>query len=242
MQQDNLLGIIGGLGPMATAYFLELTVKMTAAERDQDHLRAVLMEAPEIPDRTAHILDRNQPSPLPALTAYAKKLEALGCGCIAIPCITSHYFFPELAETISIPLLNIVEETARHLKENGVRSAGVMATTGTVRTGLFQRALEQEGVDCVLPDEEHQAMVMRVIYDDVKAGRPVEPEVFGEAASHLRQRGAECLILGCTELSLANRERPLGQGCLDALEVLARAAVLACGKPLRPAYGRLITQ
>ena len=117
-----------------------------------------------------------------------------------------------------------------------------MATTGTVRTELFQRALEREGVGCVLPDEDHQAMVMRVIYDDVKAGRPVEPEVFEAAASHLRAQGAECLILGCTELSLANRDRPLGPGCLDALEVLARAAVLACGKPLRPAYGRLITQ
>ncbi len=240
--QENILGIIGGLGPMATAYFLELTVKMTAAYRDQDHLRAVLMEAPDIPDRTAHILDRSKPSPLPALTGYAKKLEALGCGCIAIPCITSHHFFPELQRAISIPLLNIVEETARHLRENGVRTAGVMATTGTVRTQLFQRALAQEGVGCVLPDGAHQEMVMRVIYDDVKAGRPVEEDVFGEAAAHLRANGAECLILGCTELSLANRDRPLGPGCLDALEVLSRAAVLACGKPLRPAYHCLITR
>ena len=242
MQQDNLLGIIGGLGPMATAYFLELTVKMTAAERDQDHLRAVLMEAPEIPDRTAHILDRNQPSPLPALTAYAKKLEALGCGCIAIPCITSHYFFPELAETISIPLLNIVEETARHLKENGVRSAGVMATTGTVRTGLFQRALEQEGVDCVLPDEEHQTMVMRVIYDDVKAGRAPDMEKFRRAGGPLFAKGCDSLILGCTELSLIKKDIPLGPGYVDALEVLAKAAVTACGAPLKEEYRRLITE
>ena len=241
MQQD-LLGIIGGLGPMATAYFLELTVKMTAAERDQDHLRAVLMEAPDIPDRTAHILDRSKPSPLPPLVAYAQKLEALGCGRIAIPCITSHCFFPELQKAISIPLLNIVEETARHLRENGVRSAGVMATTGTVRTELFQNALAREGIACVLPDEAHQAMVMRVIYNDVKAGLPVEKDVFGKAAAHLRENGAECLILGCTELSLANRDEPLGAGCLDALEVLSRAAVLACGKPLRPTYDCLITQ
>lgn len=241
MQQD-LLGIIGGLGPMATAYFLELTVKMTAAGRDQEHLRAVLMEAPDIPDRTAHILDRSRPSPLPSLIRYARQLESLGCGHIAIPCITSHYFFPELQRELAVPLLNIVEETARHLRENGVRTAGVMATTGTVRTELFQSALAREGIACVLPDEAHQAMVMRVIYDDVKAGLPVEKDVFGEAAAHLRENGAECLILGCTELSLANRDEPLGAGCLDALEVLSRAAVLACGKPLRPTYDCLITR
>ena len=92
MQQEPVLGIIGGLGPMATAYFLELTVKMTQAERDQDHLEAILFEHPSIPDRTAHILDARNPSPLPALTDCAKKLESLGCSAIAIPCITSHCF------------------------------------------------------------------------------------------------------------------------------------------------------
>ena len=242
MQQEPVLGIIGGLGPMATAYFLELTVKMTQAERDQDHLEAILFEHPSIPDRTAHILDARNPSPLPALTDCAKKLESLGCSAIAIPCITSHCFFGELQKAVSIPLLNIVRETARHLKENGVSAAGVMATTGTVRTGLFQEALTKEGIDCVLPDERRQELVMHVIYDDVKAGRPVERDAFGEAAAHLRQKGAQCLILGCTELSLANRAEPLGPGCLDALEVLARAALLFCGKPVRPEYGCLITR
>ena len=141
MQQEPVLGIIGGLGPMATADFLELTVKMTQAERDQDHLEAILFEHPSIPDRTAHILDARNHSPLPALAGCAKKLESLGCSAIAIPCITSHCFFGELQKAVSIPLLNIVRETARHLKENGVSAAGVMATTGTVRTGLFQEAL-----------------------------------------------------------------------------------------------------
>ena len=242
MQQDNLLGIIGGLGPMATAYFLELTVKMTAAERDQDHLRAVLMEAPEIPDRTAHILDRTQPSPLPALAAYAKKLEALGCACIAIPCITSHYFFPELAETISIPLLNIVEETARHLKENGVKTAGILATSGTVSTRLFQQALEAEGIGWAVPDEEGQQKVMHLIYENVKAGLPPELPLFQEVCAGLRQKGAECMILGCTELSLIKRDFPVGPGCLDALEVLAKRSIEYCEKPLRPAYTSLITR
>ena len=90
--QSKTLGIIGGLGPMATARFLELTVRMTEASRDQDHLEAILLESPSIPDRTAYILDRSNPSPLPPIVALAKKLESLGAGCLAIPCITSHYF------------------------------------------------------------------------------------------------------------------------------------------------------
>ena len=139
-------------------------------------------------------------------------------------------------------ILNILRETAAHLKENGVSSAGVLATTGTVQAGLFQRALAEQGIRCLTPDEEHQAMVMHVIYSNVKAGLPVEQELLRQAASSLRRQGAQCLILGCTELSLAKEGCGLGAGCLDALDVLARAAVLACGKPLKPQYRRLISE
>ena len=240
--QSKTLGIIGGLGPMATARFLELTVRMTEASRDQDHLEAILLESPSIPDRTAYILDRSNPSPLPPIVALAKKLESLGAGCLAIPCITSHYFYDEFSAAVSVPFLNILRETAAHLKENGVSSAGVLATTGTVQAGLFQRALAEQGIRCLTPDEEHQAMVMHVIYSNVKAGLPVEQELLRQAAASLRRQGAQCLILGCTELSLANEGCGLGAGCLDALDVLARAAVLACGKPLKPQYRRLISE
>ena len=128
------LGVIGGLGPMASAYFLELLVRMTDAATDQEHLDVTLLCRPSIPDRTAAILDKSKDSPVPMMQAAAKELEQAGACCIAVPCITSHYFFNELQPAVSIPFLHLVKETVAHLKEQGVKKAGILATTGTVST------------------------------------------------------------------------------------------------------------
>ena len=119
------LGVIGGLGPMASAYFLELLVRMTDAATDQEHLDVTLLCRPSIPDRTAAILDRSKDSPVPMRQAAAKELEQAGACCIAVPCITSHYFFNELQPAVSIPFLHLVKETVAHLKEQGVKKAGI---------------------------------------------------------------------------------------------------------------------
>ena len=130
------LGIIGGMGPMATAYLLELIIQMTAAKTDQEHLSAVVLNNPQVPDRTAYILDREKPSPLPVLEGMAHALENLGCGVLCAPCVTSHYFYQELAGCVKVPFLHMVEETARELRAAGKRKAGILATTGTVRSTL----------------------------------------------------------------------------------------------------------
>lgn len=236
------LGVIGGLGPMATAYFLELIVKMTEASCDQEHLDITILNRPAVPDRTACILGKSKESPVPMMAEAAKTLESLGASCIAVPCITSHYYFRELQKAVSIPFIHLVKETAAHLKENGVKTAGILATSGTVSTRLFQQALEAEGIGWAVPDEEGQQKVMHLIYEDVKAGLPPELPLFQEVCAGLRQKGAECMILGCTELSLIKRDFPVGPGCLDALEVLAKRSIEYCEKPLRPAYLSLITR
>lgn len=235
------LGIIGGLGPMATVYYMQLIVQMTKAETDQQHLEMIVMNSPSVPDRTAYILDKSKPSPLPPIMALAKRLEELGAGCLAIPCITSHYFYREFSESVNIPFLNIVAETAKHLKQNGIRKAGILATLGTVRTKLFQDALQEQGIEAVVPDEKHQAMVMSLIYDFIKAGKKPDLTLFHQAACHLQEKGAQCSILGCTELSLLKRDFPIGDGFLDAVEVLAKASILACHAPLREEYTCLIS-
>lgn len=235
------LGVIGGLGPMASAYFLELLVRMTEASRDQDHLDVILFSRPSVPDRTAAILGKGE-SPVPLMAQAARELEKLGACCIAVPCITSHYFFGELEKAVSIPFLHLVRETAAHLKENGVKKAGILATSGTVSTGLFQRELEALGIAWAVPPAAEQEKVMHLIYDNVKAGKPAELPLFDQVSAGLRREGAECMILGCTELSLIKRDNALGAGYLDALDVLAKASVEFCGKPLRPGYQSLITK
>ncbi len=238
----KVLGIIGGLGPLATAYFLELLINMTDAKTDQEHLDMIIYNTPSIPDRTAHILDSFAPNPLPEMLAVGRALVQQGVRCIAIPCMTAHYFFSQLESGIPVPLINSIEETVNHLKINGVEKVGIMATDGSIRTGIFQQALLRQGLIPIVPEPTVQKDVMHLIYQNVKSGVPAEMDKFSAAAEHLRQQGAQAIILGCTELSLLKRDYPIGHGFIDAMEVLARQAILACEKPLKQQYNCLITK
>ncbi len=226
---------------MATAYLLQLIIEMTNAKTDQEHLDAIVFDRPRVPDRTAHILDPKKPSPLPLMQKTAQTLEGLGASVLCAPCITSHYFYRQLQESVHVPFLNMVKETARELKENGRRKVGVMATTGTARTGLFQRALQELGLESVFPDEQGQELTMEIIYGEIKAGRPADPEKFEKVSRALFLQGCDSIILGCTELSLIKKTTPLGHGYLDALEVLSKRCVTACEAPLKAEYENLIT-
>ncbi len=236
------LGVIGGLGPLATAWFLELVIRMTDARTDQQHLDMILYNIPSIPDRTAYLLDSAKENPLPPMIRIGKALAAQGAECIAIPCVTAHYFLKELTREIPIPIIDAVGGTAAHLKENGVSAAGIMATDGTIATKLLQHALEKEGIQAVLPGVEDQKKVMDLIYQDIKADRPVDMEQFHGVSEDLRRRGAQVIILGCTELSLIKREQRIGPGFIDALEVLAQQSVLRCGGVLKEKYRCLISK
>lgn len=238
----KVLGVIGGLGPLATAHFMELVTNMTDVATDQEHLEMVIYSVPSIPDRTRYILDNSQDDPYPKMQKTAEKLVAQGVDTIAVPCVTAHYFFDPLQSRIPVPVINGVRETASHLKERGVRRAGIMATDGTIRSGIFRKELEGQGIEPVIPREEHQAAVMRLIFDDIKAGHPVDLEKFLAVARSLRDDGAEAVILGCTELSLIKRDYAIGPGFIDAMEVLAQQAVLRCGKPLKAEYRCLISR
>lgn len=233
------LGVIGGLGPMATVYFLQLVTQMSWAETDQEHMEIFLHSRPRIPDRTGYILGKSKDDPLPMMIEAGKGLAAMGAELIAVPCVTAHYFHAGLEEGIGVPVINTPVETARTLREEGIGRAGIMATDGTVASGLLQKALEAEGVRCVLPDEEGQRKVMSLIYEDIKAGRPADPAKLEDVAVQLFSRGAEAVLLACTELSLVKRDFPLEPGFLDVLEVLARCAVVSCGR-LKDEYSSLI--
>ncbi len=224
------LGVIGGLGPMATAYFMELVTKMTKAGCDQEHLQMIVYSQPTIPDRTAYILKKNPNSPVPEMVRLAKLLEQQKVDAIAIPCVTAHYFWKDVSEQVDTLVLNAIVGTAEHLKENGVTKVGIMATDGTIATGLLQQTLENAGMEVLLPDPVSQQGVMNLIYRDIKANRPPDMDLFRAISSKLHEEGAEAIILGCTELSLIKKAYDIGPGFIDALEVLARLAVLACGE------------
>ena len=243
MQHDprKTLGVIGGLGPIATAHFLELIIRMTQADTDQEHLDIIIYNRPSIPDRTGYILDPTKPNPLPEMIRVGNALARQGASLIAIPCMTAHYFHADLTRYIEAPIIHAIHETAAHLKKHGITRAGILATDGTIKSKLFQRELEKHGIEAIVPGMEAQKCVMSIIYDDIKANRPADMDKFDFASRELWRGGAEAIILGCTELSLVKRDYPIGAGYLDAMEVLARRCVLACGGKLKEEYQNLIS-
>ncbi len=235
MEEKKVLGIIGGLGPLATAYFMKKIVLMTDANTDQEHIKMIIYNCPDIPDRTKYILDNTNEDPLPYMKEIALRLQNDGVSKIAIPCVTAQFYHDRLQEGIDVPVINGVKETAHYLKKSGCNSVGVMATDGTVRSNLFGRALEEAGIKYYYPDSEDQKRTMSIIYDCVKAGKKPDDKDLMEIAKGLRKMGAERVILGCTELSVIKEQCDLPPCFIDVLDIMARSCV-KCFSNLRKEY------
>ncbi|MFF5996730.1 amino acid racemase [Lysinibacillus sp. KU-BSD001] len=221
------LGIIGGVGPLATMLIGEIIVRRTKANKDQEHVHTIIDNDTSIPDRTAYILDQTKENPIPYLQRDAKKLAEYGAGVICIPCNTAHTFYREMQEATSIPVLHMIRETAKRAKELGANRVGILATDGTLASNMYQTALEEQGITPVVPGAQIQQQVMTVIYDYVKAGRDITPELWAPIEAVMTD--CDRIILGCTELSIVNRDLKLSTQYIDSLVVLAEAAIVACG-------------
>ena len=229
MSEKKMLGIIGGLGPMASVCFSELLVLHTHATRDQDHIDFLLSSRASIPDRTAFIVGRSDESPLPALITEAKRLTAAGAEVIAIPCNSSHYFYDELIKETDAEILNMPGETARFCRHLGLGKVGVLATEGTVYAGIYRKALEGEGVEYMTCSKEEQSFITETIYGHVKQGREPDYGRFLSIARGLIDAGCEAVILGCTELSCIEREVVSDIRFIDPMYVLAAKCITLCG-------------
>ena len=235
MTEKKALGILGGMGPLATADLLHKVISLTDAACDNEHIRIYVDNNASIPDRTSAILSGGA-DPVPAMADSLRKLESCGASCIIMPCNTAHYFLPQLQTMTDVPILNMLEETAAVCaRQFPGKRAGVLATKGTLAAGLYQKALEKEDVAYELPNEEERDALMRVIYDGVKAG--AEPKDYAEDFLHviraMTARGADYFILGCTELPVAAQALRVSAPCVDPTEVLARAAISFCGYPIK---------
>ncbi len=235
-----LLGVIGGLGPMATAYFMELITAMTDADHDQAHLPMLVYHAPNIPDRTAYILGQSNDDPLPGIIEAGRTLGAMGANILAIPCITAHCFHERIENETGIFTLHAIRECKKVLLEGNITRVGIMATDGTIKCGLFQDELEKCGIQTILPTVVGQKRVMDLIYRDIKKGREPNMNDFFSVKNELTASGAQVVLLGCTELSLIKRDYNTGDGVLDIMEVLAASAIQACGKHVRCANKKMV--
>jgi len=189
------LGILGGMGPLATCQLYYNIIKSTSAQKDQDYIDMVILNACYIPDRTAAILYGGE-SPLPYLLDALKTLENAGCDVIAIPCNTSHYYFDEIQNSCKVKILNMIDLTAEKLENLGITQTYLMATEGTIKTGVYQRYFDKRNIKIIPPIDEEIREMMRVIYE-IKAGQNPDSGKLEEIAQYYDK----LTVLGCTELS-----------------------------------------
>lgn len=222
----GLIGVLGGMGPAATVDMFNKFVTFTAAGSDQEHIPLIISSIPDIPDRTTALMHGGT-SPLPTMTDYMKRLEKAGAECIVIPCNTAHYWFSELKEASDVDMLSIVETTMDEVVASGKRRIGLLATNATMYMGLYQNSIEARGLECISPTEESQQRVMESIYA-LKAGElPRATQMMVEQAEALFDRGAEIIVLGCTEVPviLADAVLQNPEKYVDSTGALVRAGI-----------------
>ena len=232
---EKILGILGGLGPLATVYFMDMIVKMTEAKKDQDHISMIVLNHAAIPDRTEFILDASKPNPLPMMIEDAKKLQSAGADYVVMPCNTAHFFYEQIQHNLDIPMLNIIEETVKFARdEKNVKKLGILATKGTVSAGSYQRMCEKYGIEWAIPSLQDEQSLMNIIYNQVKAGKEVNISEFLKIIENMKADGCDAVTLGCTELSVINKDFALGRDdVIDSLEVLAKRSIELCGKTVK---------
>ena len=189
------VGIIGGMGPEATVDFMAKVIKKTPAQIDQQHLHMLVDNNPQIPNRLDAILNNGQ-TPGPILAQIALQLEKWGADILAMPCNTAHYYFSEVERAVQIPVLSIIDETIKVLKEKNVNSVGLLASAGTLKTRLYHNKLEAANIKVVIPSEAYQEKVTQSIYA-LKRGDYLKARMFNqELVDHIVGKNAEAVILG----------------------------------------------
>ena len=233
----KILGILGGMGPAATADLFGKIVSLTKADSDRDHIRVIIDSNSAIPDRTAAILMGGE-DPVPEMLSALRNLEKCGAECVIMPCNTAHRFLPQLQSMTRLPILDMPGIAAKRCAGlfPGKRAA-ILATKGTLAAGIYRDAMDRAGAPYLIPDAEEQDMLMYLIYDVVKASRPMFPEreKWETLLCGLRDRGAEVFILGCTELPLLADALAVPGPFIDPTEELARTAIEFCGYTVREA-------
>jgi aspartate racemase len=227
MANDNILGVLGGMGPLASAQYMMRLTLLTPASCDQEHIPTVLWSDPRVPDRTQSKIGGGE-DPLPWLLRGIDRLKQAGCGAIAIPCNTAHGWYDEMLAHAELPILHIVDATAADLNRLGLTTCtiGILGTQGTLNMQLYQKRL---GKSYVVPTPEEMNCLVTPAIALVKANKPQEAYIpIAKCITALSARGAKAVVLGCTEIPIGVQAGPyttLGVPLVDTIDALARAAI-----------------
>ncbi|WP_170875287.1 aspartate/glutamate racemase family protein [Virgibacillus pantothenticus] len=232
---SRFFGILGGLGPQATINFMQTLIERTVANKDQDHMNYIAFQHATIPDRTAFILKKTEANPFPYLKEDAKKLENMKVDFIVMPCNTAHYFYNQLQNEISVPIINMIDETIIYIKKNysHIKKIGVLATEGTIRSHLYNDVIEKNGMTVIPTPIEIQQTTNILIYDQIKKKRAINQDLYLKIINQMISLGCELIILGCTELSVINSDvgsLSISLPIVDAQQVLVEKTIRLCRK------------
>lgn len=234
--QEKVVGVLGGMGPEATVDLMKRIIELTPAGDDCDHLRCIVDNNPKVPSRMKAIIDGDGEDPGPCMADMGKRLETWGADFLVIPCNTAHHYYTNVAEAVDIPVVHLIDLVVEKVvTENpGIKQAGVLASTAVLITKLYETRFAKRGVSVVYPDEAVQADLLGVI-KRVKAGETGADvrKDFSDICAHLKGKGAEVGILGCTELGIIAEEN-LPIKSVDAADVLAREIVAVSYDEKRP--------
>lgn len=234
-KEQKILGVLGGMGPLATQLFYRKIIEKTDASCDQEHIDMIILNHASMPDRTESIRSGKSEELFAALLEDAKRLESNGVAAIAIPCNTSHVFIDRLQEKLDVPVIHMIRETVKYIRENrkDINCVGILATDGTINSGLYQQACREAGITAVIPKPETQKLVMKIIYDGIKGGGIIDYNNFIRIEGELSANGCQSAIMACTELSCFMELYHLPDYYIDAMEVLAKRSIEVCGKKVK---------
>lgn len=226
------IGIVGGMGPMATADLFRKIVSLTEADCDAQHIHIYIDDNTSIPDRTDAILHGGE-DPRRELIRSAVKLECMGADFLVMPCNTAHYYYADVSRYVNIPFLNMIDETIKEVERRGISVVGLLATNGTLQSGVYENPFESHGIRVLKPSADAQRHVMDIIYKGIKAGHNLDITGFLSVLDDLESRGAKSLILGCTELPIAFEKYCITRETIDPTTVLAESAIRYAGKDVK---------
>lgn len=234
------LGVIGGVGPAASAFFYNEVTDHTLAECDQDHLDIILLSHASLPDRTEAILTGEAGDLIRLLQEDVRTLTKMGVSNIAIPCNTSYYYYEQMQAVTDVPIIHMIRESVDYAVKHyaDVRRIGIMATDGTLDAGLYDMWCDKLGVQAVHPSPQRQEEVMHIIYKEIKRGHHGSEALFNDVMAEFREAGCDVVILACTELSVYKRYHEVPEYCLDAMDVLIRESIVRSNAVYIPQTGK----
>ena len=235
-QQEKCAGVLGGMGPDATVDFMNRLIRLVDAEEDSDHIRCIVDNNPKVPSRIKALFEGGKEDPAPCLMDMARRLEAWGADFLVMPCNTAHHYHGQIQSAVRIPVLNMIKLAAEAVRQKfpNLRKVGILATSATVKVGLYEKVFGELGIETLYPDASEQAELLALI-KSIKAGQlgQAQRAALITAGRHVLEKGAQALVLACTELSVIAPQR--GElPFVDASQALAEEtfAIVKQGKAL----------